>query len=237
MINSIHGVFGGVFKIWGLILKFWKASVLACDQQINRSEPLAVGKVFQNMRINPHFLKNFFFFFCKESALYIHAYELKCELLLVLVMMTFSEWVTDWSGMVKIWNCTVEKASRQVPGDKYLALVPIFPALVSPGSCPPGTWLKRATVTCPIHNHNVTAMFYWHLSLTCCWEVEPDSFCKILVRQAHNIQNCDEAKQYSIQFCSQDDISNFFRFSMIYLRLRGRRGRKVQRTRPSHLLK
>ena len=116
MINSTHGVFGGVFKIWGLILKFWKASVLACDQQINRSEPLAVGKVFQNMRINPHFLKNFFFFFCKESALYIHAYELKCELLLVLVMMTISEWVADWSGMVKIWNCTVEKASRQVPG-------------------------------------------------------------------------------------------------------------------------
>ena len=59
-------------------------------------------------------------------------------------------------------------------------------------------------------------MFYWHLSLTFCWEVQPDSFCKILVRQAHNIQNCDEAKQYSIQFCNQDDISNFFRFSMIY---------------------
>ena len=114
MINSTHGVFGRVFKIWGLILKFWKASVLACDQQINRSEPLAVGKVFQNMRINPHFLKNFFFFFCKESALYIHAYELKCELLLVLVMMTFSEWVADWSGMVKIWNCTVEKATKRI---------------------------------------------------------------------------------------------------------------------------
>ena len=148
--------------------------------------------------------------------------------------------LSGWPTEVEWWKYEIAQLRRladKCQGDKYLALVLIFPALVSPGSCPPGTWLKRATVTCPIHNHNVTAMFYWHLSLTCCWEVEPDSFCKILVRQAHNIQNCDEAKQYSIQFCSQDDISNFFRFSMIYLRLRGRRGRKVQRTRPSHLLK
>ena len=151
MINSIHGVFGGVFKIWGLILKFWKASVLACDQQINRSEPLAVGKVFQNMRINPHFLKNFFFFFCKESALYIHAYELKCELLLVLVMMTFSEWVTDWSGMVKIWNCTVEKASRQVPGGQV------------PG---PGTYLPGTCLAWQLSSWHLTETCYCYLSDT-----------------------------------------------------------------------
>ena len=151
MINSTHDAFGGVFKIWGLILKFWKAFVLACDQQINRSEPLAVGKVFQNMRINPHFLKNFFFFFCKESALYIHAYELKCELLLVLVMMTFSEWVADWSGMVKIWNCTVEKASRQVPGGQV------------PG---PGTYLPSTCLAWQLSSWHLTETCYCYLSDT-----------------------------------------------------------------------
>ena len=161
MINSTHGVFGGVFKIWGLILKFWKASVLACDQQINRSEPFAVGKVFQNMRINPHFLKNLFFFFCKESALYIHAYELKCELLLVLVMMTFSTVVVRAAWYISVpnsvgWLCR----SYLLNSDAKLW----FQSLSMPGCTRRKRWAGHHSLASAVHGIEDCGL--WQHSLT-----------------------------------------------------------------------
>ena len=82
MINSTHGAFRGVFEICGLIRKFWKTPVLACNQLSNRSGTQAGGKVFQKMRINPQMLKTLVFL-CKGSAHYIQMSELKCGLLLV----------------------------------------------------------------------------------------------------------------------------------------------------------
>ena len=67
MINSTHGAFRGVFEICGLIRKFWKTPVLACNQLSNRSGTQAGGKVFQKMRINPQILKTLVLL-CKGSA-------------------------------------------------------------------------------------------------------------------------------------------------------------------------
>ena len=66
MINSTPGAFRGVCKICGLIRKFCKTPVLACNQLSNRSGTWAGGKVFQKMRINPHFLKKKLFPFVKD---------------------------------------------------------------------------------------------------------------------------------------------------------------------------
>ena len=70
MINSTHDAFRGVFEICGLIRKFWKTPVLACNKLSNRSGTQAGGKVFQKMRINPQILKTLAFL-CKGSAHYI----------------------------------------------------------------------------------------------------------------------------------------------------------------------
>ena len=63
MINLTHGAFRGVFKNWGLILISRKSPVFACNQLINRfNRHFRSSKRFQEMRINPHFLKTHFLY-------------------------------------------------------------------------------------------------------------------------------------------------------------------------------
>ena len=63
MINLAHRAFREVFKNWGLILISRNSPVFACNQLINGfNRHFRSGKRFRKMKINPHFLKTWFFF-------------------------------------------------------------------------------------------------------------------------------------------------------------------------------